>query len=125
MNKVWRIALPVGVSSIFAAAVWALPPKTTANNDARTHQDAAQAQTAAGKIASVETNSFTLEMTEGALSAAQNLAQDKTQTKTMSFVIDKNTTVDGKLKVGSNADVTYRQDNGSNVAVSVRVAPQS
>jgi Cu/Ag efflux protein CusF len=42
---------------------------------------------------------------------------------TMSFTIDKNTTVEGKLKVGSNADVTYRQDNGANVAISVHVTP--
>jgi hypothetical protein len=41
----------------------------------------------------------------------------------MSFAIDKNTTIDGKLKVGSSADVTYRQDNGANIAVSVHVTP--
>jgi hypothetical protein len=41
----------------------------------------------------------------------------------MSFTIDQNTTVEGKLKVGANADVTYRQDNGANVAISVHVAP--
>jgi hypothetical protein len=41
----------------------------------------------------------------------------------MAFTIDKNTTVDGKLKVGSSADVTYRSDNGANVAISVHVTP--
>ena len=41
----------------------------------------------------------------------------------MSFMIDQNTTIEGKLKVGSSADVTYRQANGNNVAVSVRVTP--
>jgi hypothetical protein len=40
----------------------------------------------------------------------------------MSFQIDKNTTVDGQLQVGANADVTYRQDNGSNIAISVHVS---
>ena len=40
----------------------------------------------------------------------------------MIFLINQNTTVDGKLKVGANADVTYREDNGNNVAISVRVA---
>jgi hypothetical protein len=38
-------------------------------------------------------------------------------------MIDKNTTVEGSLKVGSNADVTYRQENGTNIAISVRVTP--
>jgi len=42
--------------------------------------------------------------------------------KTMSFQIDKNTTVDGQLKVGANADVTYRQDGGNNIAISVHVS---
>jgi hypothetical protein len=39
----------------------------------------------------------------------------------MTFHIDNNTTVEGKLKVDANADVTYREDHGSNVAISVRV----
>jgi hypothetical protein len=125
MNKVWRFALSVGTSSILAAAVWALPPKAAADSDVTASQDVAQVQSASGKIASVQTDSFTLEMTESAPGAGQNFVQDKSQTKSVSFVIDKNKTVDGKLKVGANADVTYRQDNGSNVAVSVHVAPQS
>jgi len=41
----------------------------------------------------------------------------------MKFVMDKNTTVDGKLQVGANADVTYREDSGKNLAISVHVAP--
>jgi hypothetical protein len=41
----------------------------------------------------------------------------------MSFTIDQNTTIEGKMKVGANADVTYRQDNGANIAISVRVTP--
>jgi hypothetical protein len=30
--------------------------------------------------------------------------------------------VEGTLKVGANADVTYREENGANVAISVHVA---
>ena len=40
----------------------------------------------------------------------------------MKFFIDKNTAIEGKLKVNANADVTYRQDGGKNIAVSVHVA---
>jgi len=29
--------------------------------------------------------------------------------------------VDGKLKVGASADVTYRQESGNNIAISVHV----
>ena len=39
----------------------------------------------------------------------------------MTFVIDKNTTIEGKLKINANAEVTYRDDNGKNIAISVRV----
>jgi hypothetical protein len=41
----------------------------------------------------------------------------------MTFVIDKNTTIEGKLKVNANAEVTYREDGGNNVAISVHVTP--
>lgn len=41
----------------------------------------------------------------------------------MNFLLDKNTTIDGKLKVGATADVTYREDSGQNVAISVHIAP--
>jgi hypothetical protein len=49
----------------------------------------------------------------------------QTSPKSMTFMIDRNTTVEGKLKVGANADVTYREDNGNNVAISVRVSTAS
>jgi hypothetical protein len=40
----------------------------------------------------------------------------------MTFTIDDNTTVSGKLAVGASADVTYRSQGGQNIAVSVRVS---
>ena len=46
----------------------------------------------------------------------------ETSQRSMTFQIDKNTTVDGKLQVGANADVTYREDGGKLVAISVRVS---
>ena len=123
MKNVWRIALAIGASAILAAAVWALPPKATAHPGVAQPQDAAQLQSVSGKIQSVSNTSFTLETAGGAPSSGQQLVQEQSHPKTMTFLIDKNTAVDGKLKVGANADVTYRQDNGNNVAVSVRVAP--
>ncbi len=40
----------------------------------------------------------------------------------MTFLIDKNTTVEGNLKVNANAAVTNREESGSNVAIiSVRI----
>jgi hypothetical protein len=80
----------------------------------------AQAQSITGKIASVEKSSFTLSV--GSAVAKEGEAQ-QTNEKTMKFDVDKNTTIDGKLQVGKTADVTYRENNGSYLAISVRVEP--
>lgn len=126
MKSVLRVALAIGASCFLAAGVWALPQKATLRVDRTAIQDAAEVQSASGKITSVESNSFNLEITPSAAPAGRQFSQDNNQQpKTMIFVIDKNTAVDGKLAVGSSADVTYRQDNGNNIAVSVRVAPRS
>jgi hypothetical protein len=77
-----------------------------------------------GKIASVEKTTFTLTVSSPTRSSVSQDAQAPPSTaKTMSFTIDQNTTIEGKMKVGANADVTYRQDNGANIAISVRVTP--
>jgi hypothetical protein len=123
MKNAWRIGLSIGAGLILAAGVLALPPKATAHSSVTLPQDAAQLQSVSGKIQSVSNTSFTLQTAEGAPSSGQNIVRGEGQSKTMTFLIDKNTAIDGKLKVGANADVTYRQDNGNNVAVSVRVAP--
>jgi len=41
----------------------------------------------------------------------------------MTFLLDKNTTIEGSLRVGANAEVTYRQEKGVNVAISVHITP--
>jgi len=41
----------------------------------------------------------------------------------MTFLLDKNTTIEGSLRVGADAEVTYRQEKGANVAISVHVTP--
>ena len=78
-----------------------------------------QAQSVTGTISAVGKNSFTL--TLGSAMAQQ----EQTSARSMVFLVDKNTTIDGKLRVGASADVTYREENGHNVALSVRVAPQN
>ena len=51
--------------------------------------------------------------------------QEQTSARSMVFLVDKNTTIDGKLRVGASADVTSREETGHNVALSVRGAPQN
>ena len=122
MRNARRVFFSTLASLSLAVAVWPLPLSTThraaltLSND----QNAPQELSVSGRIASVEKNSFTLTVGQ---SQTQNLQQDPATAKTMTFLIDKNTTIDGSLKVGANADVTYRQEKGSNVAISVRVTP--
>ena len=103
-------------------AAWALPVSHhTLASAALSAQAAAPSQSVSGKIAAVDKTSFTL--TVGAGSTNRELQQQEAAPKSMNFQIDKNTTIDGKLKVGASADVTYRDDNGQNIAISVRVTP--
>ena len=123
MKNVGRVFLTTVAGLTLVVAVWAFSPPTThqaALLSLSSNSNAPQEQSVSGKIASVEKSSFTLTVGQ---SQTQNLQQDPNTPKTMTFMVDKNTTIDGSLKVGANADVTYRQEKGSNVAISVRVAP--
>jgi len=116
-----RIVCSAVASMFLAAAVWALPrAHSTAPTNPANQQAAPQTQSVTGKIASVANSSFTLTVGSSASSQGQQL-QQQTAPKTMNFLIDKNTTIEGKLQVGATADVTYREDNGNNIAISVRV----
>jgi hypothetical protein len=126
MRNTWRVFLSILTSSVLAATVLALPRRTTnpaPDQGASKVQGGAQFQSVSGKIASVQSNSFILETNEG-MPQGEQFRQAQGQPKTMTFLIDENTAVDGKLRVGANADVAYRQQNGNNVAVSVRVTSE-
>jgi Cu/Ag efflux protein CusF len=117
MKKVLKLVLSAMASLILVAVVCALPvtlPNTTAQ-----HEQTAAAQSVSGKIAEVQKTSFTLSI--GPSHTIGQDLQEPTQ-RSMTFQIDKNTTVDGKLQVGANADVTYREDAGKYVAINVRVS---
>ncbi|MGB7847657.1 MAG: hypothetical protein WBL63_18745 [Candidatus Acidiferrum sp.] len=104
------------------ATVWSQPATTThsTRQTATEEQSAPQTQSVTGTIAEVGKSSFTL--TVGAAISNNGQQMKQATPKSMVFLIDKNTTVDGKLQVGANADVTYREDNGKNLAISVRVS---
>jgi hypothetical protein len=70
-------------------------------------------QSLSGKIASIGDATFSLDITKD---------QDK---KTVKFVVDEETKVEGKLTVGSQATVEYRSEDGVNLAVRVVVTPAS
>jgi len=124
MKNLSRVVFSVLTGLFLVAAVSVLPSvaNTTTHQEAG-QQPAAQTQTVSGKIASVDKSSFSLTVASGTASnQGQQLMKENGGQKSMTFLIDKNTTVDGKLQVGANADVTYRQDGSSNVAISVHVS---
>jgi hypothetical protein len=120
MKKELKLILSAMASLILVAVVCALP--ATLPNTTATHEQTAAAQSVSGKIAEVQKTSFTLTIAPShTMSNVGHELQEPAQ-KSMTFQIDKNTTVDGKLQVGANADVTYREDGGKYVAISVRVS---
>ena len=126
MKDARRIVLTAVSSLALAATVWAANPPAMpkTRQDATKEQSSNQLQSVTGKIGSVEKDFFTLSVTTNQTTTpGQQLSPQTSTAKTMTFLIDKNTTVDGTLKVDSNAEVTYRQNSGANVAVSVRVTP--
>jgi hypothetical protein len=123
MKNNTRVFLGLICSLALVTAVWAIPPATGNTNGTLTlEQTVPQTQSASGTISKVDKNSFTITLApSGNVSARENLTQDSP--KSMTFVVDQNTTIDGKLQVGSTADVVYRDDNGNHVAIGVRVTP--
>lgn len=122
MLREWRTGLAALCAAALALTLAMIAPanaNTTSYDAAATlsAQMPDQAQSVTGTIASVGRNSFTL-----TLGSAMS-QREQTSPRTMMFLVDKNTTIDGKLRVGASADVTYREENGNNVAISVRVAP--
>jgi hypothetical protein len=108
-----RIVFATIAALLLVAGLWAIPTATTAQ------QTPAAQLSVSGTITSVEKDSFNLAV-GGQTPGGQQLSAS--EAKSMTFMIDKNTTVEGKLKVNANADVTYREENGKNIAISVHVA---
>lgn len=126
MKKEARLMLAAFCCMLLVAAVSAIPPATAnaAVQSAVTGAQAApQTQSASGKISAVDKTSFTITLPPtNQLNVAVNPAQQDPP-KSMTFVVDKNTTIEGKLRVGADAEVTYRDDNGNHLAIAVRVTP--
>lgn len=123
MKNTLRLTLATLAAVILVVAAWGLPPTTRGSaHPTLINEQTPETQSVSGKIASVAKDSFTLTVGGSQTSAGQQLVEQQAEPKTMKFFIDKNTAIEGKLKVNANADVTYRQEGGKNIAVSVHVA---
>src|SRR5947209_4234442 len=122
MSNPHRVMFSILTSLVLVAALLSAISPTTSNAQPASTTQTASPLSVSGKITSVAKNSFTLAVGGSQTSAGQQIAQ-VSDTKSMTFMIDKNTTIEGKLKVNANAEVTYREDNGKNIAISVHVTP--
>ena len=115
-----RIVFATIAALLLVAALWAMPTATSNAQSATTVQQTPAAPlSVSGKITSVGKDSFTLAV--GGQTPGQHFSE-ATETKSMTFMTDKNTTIEGKLRVNANADVTYREENGKDIAINVHVA---
>jgi hypothetical protein len=121
MKNSRRFLFATFASLMLVAALWAMPRATDNAQPAATAQTAASQLSVSGKITAVRKDSFILAVSGGQASSGQQMAQEAPKPKSMVFQIDKNTTIEGQLKVNATADVTYREENGKNIAISVHV----
>lgn len=125
MKNTLRLTLATLATVILVVVAWGLPPATahgSAHPALTNEQTPSATQSVSGKITAVAKDSFTLSVAANQTSAGQQLMQQQAEPKSMTFHIDKNTVIEGKLKVNANAEVTYRDEGGKNIAVSVKVA---
>lgn len=121
MKKMGRIGISIISGALLTAGTWALPatmPRPSSHQEGP--KSSVQLESVSGTISTVQHNSFTLVTSAG--TPGEHLQQVSSDSKTMMFITDENTAVDGKLQAGANADVIYREDNGNNMAVSVTVS---
>jgi hypothetical protein len=121
MKNMHRIVFATLASLILVASLWAIPTAADNAQPTATAQTPASQLSVSGKITAVGKDSFTLAVAGGQTSSSLHFAQEAPKAKSMIFHIDKNTTIEGKLKVDANADVTYREENAKNIAISVHV----
>ncbi len=121
MKKMGRIGISIISGALLTMGTWALPATVPgASSQQGASKGTVQLQSVSGAISTIQHNSFTLVTSAG--TPGEHLQQVSRDNKTMMFIIDENTAVDGTLKVGANADVVYREDSGNDMAVSVTVS---
>ena len=124
MNRIKKISLTLFSATLLTGAMLALPSHAAPAANVQAPSGGAPTQQemqASGKITSVSGKTFTLAASQKSSSATQQF-QSQDGAQPMTFVIDDQTTVSGKLAVGANAEVTYRTQGVQNVALSVRVS---
>ena len=118
MNKKMKLGLSAIAGFALAGFLCAATPAASKAKTANT-QSAAEAHTVSGKVTSIGKTSFTLAVASAKMD--KESSNPGSTAKSMTFQVDSNTTIDGNLQVGVDADVTYRIDSGQYIAINVRV----
>lgn len=114
MNLSHKICSSVVLGAALAVATLALTAPAVP-----IYTQTTEVTSAAGRITAVQGNTFTLDP-----SKRDTSSHDRSE-KTLTLTVDQDTDVHGKIAVGAEANVTYRREDGNNVAVSVRIVQQS
>lgn len=104
-----KTVVPFTLTAILAVGALAAPARAgKPQMESQPSSDAAML--ASGKVVSVADTGLTLEV------------KNAGKSEPVAFVTDKDTKVEGTLAVGAQAEVKYRQQDGNNVALAIRVA---
>jgi hypothetical protein len=109
------------VAAAVTMPVLAAPAPPVAQPQAATQT---QGRTATGTIASVTDNSIAINLRKGANQGDAVGSANSDESKTMQFVVDTNTKIEGKPVVGSLATIEYKVDKDNNM-VAMRITVQS
>lgn len=106
MIRKFVLAGSVAALLVAGGSAWGISANAAPQSAAETQKSE---KTTTGKITAIGNSgtSFSIETNDGG------------SAKTMQFVLDKETQVQGQVKVGTLVSVAYRTDNGQNVAVTV------
>ena len=112
MNKMVRVGVSVIACLVIAGFLSVVPSVAKKSAAPSAQSSAAETHTVSGKVTAIGKNSFTLLV--GSTKKMSEESNESNSGKSMTFLVDSNTTIDGSVQVGVDADVTY--------AVNVRVA---
>jgi hypothetical protein len=107
-----QLLLSFFVTGLLIAPAWARPiPAAISNHSQQSPTQPAPAATgsASGKIVAATDAMISLEVQQGS------------DPQTQQFVINSDTTIDGKLAVGASATVEFRTDGGNQIATHITV----
>jgi hypothetical protein len=122
MGKLFSVVLLV-LSLLLPAPVLSLEPSPIKAEAEYGMVQSTGIESVSGRIVAIRGKMFTLAVRENPVQGLH--LQQKPVASPMTFFIDENTTVEGSLQLNADAEVVYRQQDGNNVAVNVRVTNQS